>query len=175
MPIGMTYISSTTLTSTNTAIDLTSIPSTYTHLYLVGSLRGTENNSTLAFRINNDSANNYAIVQNYTYITSPGTGATRYTIGTTSQVRNNSGHVEDTTRLANLFGQFELYIMDYKSSSYKKSFIFKASHSLNTAQTSMSDVYGVWNDTSAINRITIKGDSGNNLNVGCSVHLYGLG
>jgi hypothetical protein len=174
MFIGMTFISSTTLTSTNTAIDLTSIPSTFTHLYAVGSIRGTENNSTLALRINNDSGNNYALVQNYSYITSPGTGASRYTIGSTSQIRNNAGHVEDTTRLANLFGQFELYIMDYKSTSYKKSYIFKASHSLNSAQTVMSDAYGVWNDASAVNRLTFKGDSGSNLNAGSSVHLYGL-
>jgi len=131
----MFLIQSITLSSANTSVDLTSIPSTFTHLYAVGSIRGVENNSTLALRMNNDSGNNYALVQNYTYITAPGTGASRYTIGSTSQIRNNAGHVEDTTRLANLFGQFELYIPDYASSSYAKSYIFKAVHSLNTAQT----------------------------------------
>jgi hypothetical protein len=170
----MFLIQSVTLSSVNTSVDLTSIPSTYTHLFAVGSIRGVENNSTLALRMNNDSANNYALVQNYTYITAPGTGASRYTIGSTSQIRNNAGHVEDTTRLANLFGQFELYIPDYASSSYTKSYIFKSVHSLNTSQTVMSDAYGVWNSTSPINRLTFKGDSGQNLNVGCSVHLYGI-
>jgi len=38
----------------------------------------------------------------------------------------------------------------------------------------MSDAYGVWNSTSPINRLTIKGDTGQNLNAGCSVHLYGI-
>jgi hypothetical protein len=174
MPNGMTLITSTTLGSANTSVDITSIPSTYKNLYVVGSIRGTENNSTLALRMNGDSGTNYAIVQNYTYITSPGTGSSRYSIGSTSQIRNNAGHVEDTTRLANLFGQFELYIVDYASTSYKKSFVFKASHSLNTAQTVMADLYGIWNSTSAINQLTFKGDGGSNLNAGSSVHVYGL-
>jgi hypothetical protein len=173
MPSGMTLIASTTLGSPNTAIDFSTISGSYRHLYVIGRIRGDENNSTLALRLNNDSGNNYALVQNYTYITSPGTGANRYTIGSTSQFRNNSAHVE-SVRTANLYGTFELYIMDYASSAYKKSIIFKAAHSLETAQTSISDVYGVWNSTSAVDRITIKGDGGSNLHANSSVHLYGI-
>lgn len=169
----MTLITSTTLGSVNTAIDIGSIPQTYKHLYAVGSIRGDENNSTLCLRINADTGTNYAQVQNYTYITAPGTGANRFTIASETQFKNNSGHVE-SVRTSNLFGQFELYIMDYASTAYKKSIVFKASHSLNSSQTSMSDVYGVWNSTSAVTQITFKGVSGNNLHANSSVHLYGI-
>lgn len=173
MPSGMTLIASTTLGASNTSIDFSSISASYRHLYLVGRIRGDENNSTLCVRLNNDSGTNYAMVQNYSYITSPGTGANRYTIGSETQFKNNSGHVE-SVRTANQFGTFELYIMDYASSAYKKSIIFKATHSIETSQTSISDLYGVWNSTSAVDRVTIKGVSGSNLHTNSSVHLYGI-
>lgn len=174
MPSGITLLASTTLSSAQSSIEFTSISGSYKHLWILATLRGTENNTTGALRLNSDTGTNYAQVQNYTYITAPGTGASRYTTGSQSQFRNNSGHVEDTTRSANLFGQIEIYIFNYAGTSYKKSVVTKNVHALDGSQTSMSDTYGIYNSASAITTVTIKGDSGSNLNAGSSAYLYGI-
>jgi hypothetical protein len=90
--------------------EFTSIPSTYKHLQMRCSIRGSNNNYQLV-RLNSDTANNYA----YHYIY--GTGSA---IGAGSVANTSSMGFTDTTNTASIFNGLIIDILDYTSTSKNK-------------------------------------------------------
>jgi hypothetical protein len=90
--------------------EFTSIPSTYKHLQIRCSIRGSNNNYQLV-RLNSDSASNYAY--HYMY----GTGSA---VGAGNVTSTSSMGFTDTTNSASIFNALIIDILDYASTSKNK-------------------------------------------------------
>lgn len=134
-------------------IDFSSIPSTYTDLKLLYSLRTSNNNGW----------------RDYVMVRFNGAGGTAYSYRWLAAYDSNntlssSGSSLDYQKVlccaandstTNIFGNGELYIPNYTSSNYKSS--SAADTATNNATTSymLSLNAGLWTGTSAINQITL--------------------
>ena len=157
------------LGSAQASIDFTSIPGTYTDLYL-----------TLSLRTTGGSAGGY---QTYIKLNGSGTGNSwRNLLGTgSSAVSQNS--TSDSTGLritmsssngdtASTFGNANLYFPNYSGSNNKSVSGDNVSENNGTAAT-QSITAGLWANSAAITTITIFGDA-TNLAAGSSATLFGV-
>ena len=145
-----------------TAIEFTSIPQSYTDLYIVASLRETGSSITTSLVFNNDSTNqsSYRLDGFSSSTVTSSTGTFRPVISYTS----------DT---ANTFGSLSIYISNYAGSNPKTLLIDSVSES-NSTTAYRRMMGGVWNDTSAITAINLEGVSGASLVEYGSATLYGI-
>jgi hypothetical protein len=153
-------------------IDFTSIPSTYTDLILVHSLRfssasGIQN---VNIRFNNDSGANYTqkmILANDGNVN---------TYVQTSAVYFNWNYAPGGTgsTTANAYNSTSLYIPNYANTSTSKPVSIDHVSEINsTTNYGLGFTSGVWNSTSAINRITITAPS-DTWTSASSAYLYGI-
>ena len=159
MPNTMIPIASSTVGAGGAAsIDFTSIPSTYTDLYLKLSLRTTD-----AQTIGPASLQFNGATTNYSSRELIGSGS-----AVSSQSRTNVssgmylGNGVGDTATASTFGNLEIYIPNYAGSSYKSVNVDNVGENNGTTAYA-TFITGLWSDTSAINRITVYG-LGTNLN-----------
>lgn len=151
------------------SIAFSSIPSTYTDLYLEVSLRGavagTWADNLIKF---NSSTSNFT--NKYIY----GNGATA---NPGSNAYSGSGGyfggAPGSTNTANTFSNGGIYIPNYAGSNYK------SYSSDNAAEANVTTAYlhliaGLWSDTSAINSITLVTDNGTNYAQYTTAYLYGI-
>jgi hypothetical protein len=153
------------LTGTQSVIDFTSIPSTYTDLLLVVSLRDNGSNVySLAYaKFNNTTANLKS-----RGVEGDGSSPTSYYNSTVLYI--NSANGNSTT--ANTFCNTQIYIPNYTSSNYKSVSVDGVME--NNATTSYSSLQaGLWSDTSVINQITLYSTTGSWVS-GSSAYLYGI-
>jgi hypothetical protein len=131
-------------------IDFTSIPSTYTDLCILLSLRNNRtgfDRSTTTMRLNADTGSNYSTRTVYAAdgsVGSDSTSGTYGTIGNSNSVNNN----------ANTFTPFTIYIPNYAGSN-AKSFSVEYAQESTTATWVVQMIAGLWNQTSAITSITL--------------------
>jgi hypothetical protein len=145
-------------------IEFTSIPSSYTDLFLVTSLRCT-----------NTSSNNVII----TFNGSSSSYTDRYLVGTGSAVASGTAtaiysRMVDSSFTANTFSNSSLYIPNYTSSNYKSTST-DAVEENNSTTALMGIAADLWSDTAAINKITLTPGSGGNIAQHSTAHLYGIG
>jgi len=173
----ITAIQTTTVPSGGaSAITFSSIPQTYTDLYIVCSLRSTYNSVTDSFtlRLNGDSGNNY----NYRGMRlgnggSAGTYA-QGTYGITEQF-----FMVDTLTSANntasTFSNIIIHIPNYTSSNQKAILMEGASegNSTTTDRSVRGQFAGKWNNTSAITTVRVAGYNGNLVEYSTAT-LYGM-
>jgi hypothetical protein len=163
-------IAKTVLTTTNTTITFSSIPSTYTDLLLVFSSAVTSTGSTGAYLMFNNE----------------GTGSTlgssrvlegRGSSGVTNSAGSGSVNYIDRCNVLNsttVFSNCEIYIPNYAGSTNKPINITTAVEG-NSAGT---DVYidaqaSLWRNTAAINRIDLQTSAGS-FQANSSFYLYGI-
>jgi hypothetical protein len=161
-----TLIKTVTVGSGGTsAIDFSSIPSTYTDLKLVISIRTSRTGSALdsvALKINN-------VVTNQTSRTLYGDGDTSYSIsGTEIQAIVNSNTV--TT---NAFNSGEFYLPNYAGST-QKSVSLESCQENNFAGGRTDMVAGLWNQTTAINQLSLYSVNSATILEHSSASLYGI-
>jgi hypothetical protein len=146
-------------------IDFTSIPSTYTDLLLKVSLR-------------TDDTGTYG----YAYIGFNGTAydsAVRYIQGSGSGVNSASestgyiGIVDANGATANTFSNNEIYIPNYAGST-NKSFSVDGTEENNATASYMHLLAGLWSNTAAINRVTLKNAGANKFVQYSTAYLYGV-
>lgn len=145
---GMTLISTTTLSGTQT--NLTSIPGTYKSLLLriTGSYGNTVGN--LSFRFNNDSTNPaYAVLKNSNY-------QTGYSISGLGGVLIDAHYCHNTSvGTANIV---ELYLPNYASTTTKKYTMIQGATRQNaTGNIDLGLFTAYWDNTSAVTQINILG------------------
>jgi hypothetical protein len=175
MPDTMTLISAITVGAGGaSSIDFTSIPSTYNDLYLKFSLRATNSSSARAEDSLLLAINNNTTGTNYT---------SRYLRGNGSSVGSGTvtsgysgcyiGEFNGSTSTANTFANGEMYIPDYLSSN-NKSFSIDIVQETN-GTTAYSHLMGnIWNQTSAITRLTFTDINSNTFAQYSSIYLYGI-
>jgi hypothetical protein len=146
MTTSWTAIASVTVGSGGSStIDFTSIPATYTDLFMQVSARNTTNNYWASIKFNNSTAN-------FRIITIQGTGSS------VSQNADNSGtyamNPVASTMTANTFGSGGFYVTNYAGST-NKAFSFDATQENNSTESYWGVSAGLWSNTAAINQITL--------------------
>jgi hypothetical protein len=152
-------------------ITFSSIPATYTDLYLVLSARFTSNNATdVGMRFNGDStAAIYSMRMLY------GTGSSAATASNSSSYLVWAAVSAGSSQTANTFGNAMIYIPNYAGSSNKSMTQDSVNENNATAATQMIGA-GLWSKTDAITSILLDGvaSSGGNFVQYTSATLYGI-
>ena len=158
MAAGNTYeaIASTTLTTTASSIDFTSISSAYTDLVLVCLIQ--DSGTASYIRVNNDSGSNYS--RNIVY--GSGTSAAGY--------RDSGTTIPAGGQASPNFAPQIFQFMNYSNTGTYKTVLYRQNEAGNFISAGVS----TWRSTSAINQITLYGASANSLQAGTQVSLYGI-
>lgn len=166
--MAVTKIQTVTLASATANIDFTSIPSSYTDLMLVASVREATSNDVVALvRFNGDASSAY------TTRNLQGNGSSSNSGGNTSPVTYADQIGEPSNYTASTFGSMTLYIPNYAGANAKS--FSGDSVSENNATASYQRIQtNLWNNTSAITRITLTTYSGANWAQYSSATLYGI-
>ena len=158
MPAGATYepIATTTLSSNQSTVTFSSIPSTYTDLVVIA-------NATLSTGVgfgiyfNSDTGSNYSFM----YVYGDGTNAAAGANATTTRINIGNGNATYST--------YKASIQDYANTTTHKTVI-----SSGGLATEYAIAYaGQWRSTSAINSITFQPASGT-INTGTTFTIYGI-
>ena len=162
----MTLIASSTVGSGGaTNIDFTSIPSTYSDLCVVTSLRDNGANvySIAEVKFNNSTSNLYS-----RGVEGNGAATTSYVNATTIYISSANG----ASSTSNTFSNSYIYIPNYTSSNYKSVSVDGVME--NNATTAYAALEaGLWSNTAAINQVTLYSLTGNWVQYS-TAYLYGV-
>jgi hypothetical protein len=150
------------LGSTQASITFSSIPQTFTDLYLVLSVRS-DGNADIGIKFNNSTSN-----FSNRYLFGNGSSASSGTV-----YGNYIGAAPQNTYTASTFGNFAVYIPNYAGST-AKSYSSDAVSENNATTAIQAITAGLWNVTDAINRIDLYQLNGSNLVQYSSATLYGI-
>jgi hypothetical protein len=164
----MTLIQHTELGSSQSSITFSSIPQTFTDLYLVFSLRGSLNNPQIGhfLTFNNDSGANYSSRRLV------GTGSAASSASESGSTSIYSGQAPAVTSTGSTFGNTSIYIPNY-TSSVAKSVSIEATRETNGTSIFMAIIAGLWSGTAAINRLDLVCEVAN-WEAYSSATLYGI-
>ena len=134
----------------SSSIGFTSIPQTYTDLFVVISDRATVNDVSLFIKFNGSSAG-------YAFRRLLGTGSSAMS---QSYAEPGGAFAENTNFTANTFGNHSIYIPNYKSSTNKPWVSDTVTE--NNASGSYAGIFaGLWSNTAAITQVTLSVNGGN--------------
>ena len=160
----MELIQTVTVGSGGTAnITFSSIPATFTDLFLVYSLRVNTTNGGLRIRVNGSTA---SLSTRLLY----GNGTTTASGTDTTYI----GTVNNSNQTSNTFGSGSLYIPNYANTSYAKSFSAEMVDETNATTATQWVTAGLYNSTTAISGIELFGDGAGNFLQYSSASLYGI-
>lgn len=157
----MQLIETQTLGSSQAAITFSSIPATFTDLFLQASVRSTNGDDNLYFKFNNTTSNT-----SWRNLLGYGTG----TLSQSGSGYLLAGGVRSNT--ASTFTNIGVYIPNYAASVAKSASVDSTSEE-NSSTGYQFLVANLWNDTTAINRIDFYLQGGS-LTQYSSVSLYGI-
>ena len=163
MPAGATYdsIASTTLSSTQSTIDFTSISGSYTDLVLVvTSISST--GGDVWVRVNDDTASNYSYTVLYANTSS--TGSANDNNVANGLITDYYGSVENAN---NQLAVIQFY--SYANTSTFKTILSRA----NRANNGVDLICSMWRSTSAITKLTLR-FTGASFGIGTTATLYGI-
>jgi hypothetical protein len=161
----MKLIESKTLTANAANIVFTSIPQTFTDLYLLASIRSSvsQADDTLDLMFNGSDSDR-------TVIAVYGTGSASSSGLTTNQW---DGWATAGNTTSNNFSNISYHISNYTSSN-PKSYLIDSTAENNATFSLMAFVGGVWAGTNPVNSLTIRSHQGGSLITGSSISLYGI-
>ena len=147
-------IESQTLGSATATVTFSSIPATYTDLFVMVSCPGTSTGGDWVMSVNNDSGTNYS----RTYLFGTGSAA-------------GSGRSTNTTAFAlgggRTDGWCKINIQDYSNTTTYKTLLW----TIGSAGTDIAPMAGLWRNTAAINRIDFINAT---YPAGSTFRLYGI-
>ena len=164
-------IDHTELTGATASWDVTSISSSYDHLYGVVSARSddTGDHDQCSLILNNDSGSTYTYM---TVIAFTDSVSSAYSTGNTSFYQY---YVPATDAVADYFGTFTFWIPDYSNTTHYKNLIGQGTFPNNSTanyEWVLASGTGAWADTSAVDQITLS--CGNNFVQYSTFTLYGI-
>ena len=152
-------IASTTLGSDAASHIFSSIPSTYTDLVLVASIKGTTNDQIIRVRFNSDTGSNYSTTSLI------GTGSSAVSQRQTTQTSIRIAHVNSNSN----FDPHIVSINNYANTTTYKSTLARE----NSVTVGVSATVGLWRSTSAVTSIEIFREN-SNMVTGSTLTLYGI-
>ena len=165
-------IATTYLEADAASVTFTGIPATYEHLQLRFTVRGDRTNSTTSteVRLNGDTGTNYSGQTSY------GTGSNKYAFTSTGTTYlGYSGHLVTPagTRPATNYAHCVVDILDYANTNKNTTVLFNWYINQGTyGQIGTSS--GLWDNTAAVNAISLAQNSTYNVVRGSEFTLYGL-
>jgi hypothetical protein len=163
MAAGNTYeaIATTTLGSDTASVTLSSIPSTYTDLICLITVKASAD-SYFFYRVNSDSGSNYSDTQ----LVGNGTSAS------STRNANQTGIQLASTAVMNKvdFSPFIIQINNYSNTTTYKTFLTRA----NNLGIDVFVSSGLWRSTAAINSITFTKNNAASYSAGSTFTLYGI-
>ena len=149
-----------------------SIPSTYDHLLIKGSVRtaASYNSTYLKFQVGNsgiDTGTNYS--ETYLYA-----GASPASSRLTSQSQIKYTLIPGATATSNTFGSLSIWIPHYANTANYKQFVMDSVAENNVTTPALSLVAGLWQSTSAITDLKLVQWAGSNLDQYSTITLYGI-
>lgn len=167
MPNTMTLIASSTVGAGGAAnIDFTSIPATFTDLCVKASAREeSASNTELRMRINGNTSSVYSTLE----LRGTGSAVSSFTLSGTFAV---AGRQNTNASTGSTFGNFEVYLPNYLSSS-NKSFSADSVTENNATLAYTSFVAGLFSDTTAITSLSFFCEAGD-LAEYSTFYLYGV-
>ncbi len=167
----LTQIYDNLLVAAAANFDITSIPGSYNHLWLILYLRGTKSATSVQPRLtfNNDTGTNYDSQKQYA---SAGTGGAGGTIGQAYiDLTDASAASSDTGAVSAI----EALIPQYAGTTFHKTVTGKGFNprAYSSGNEYVMNTGGLWKNTAAITRITVTPDS-NNWDAGSRATLYGM-
>jgi hypothetical protein len=179
MPTTYVAIAKTLLTGSQASVTFSSIPSTYTDLVVVFSVRGdatyeANNGDAMAMRINGSSTAQYSV----TYLTGQGssTGSGRRSTGNADSFIRIYGGVNANSSTANTFSSGEIYLPNYAESTNKPISTTATTEINSTTGNTIYAEAQLWSNTSAINSLefTYTYNASSRFVSGSSFYLYGI-
>ena len=166
--MSMTLIQHIALGSAQTSITFSSIPQTFTDLYLVLSARADSNQGV----------NNWfecAVLPNNssTGITVRNLFGVGSSTGSNDDVRFSGGMIAGAATTSNTFGNNAIYFPNYRS-SVNKSWSVDSVYENNGTQAFQTIVAGLWANTAAITSLVLDPRDSGNFVTGTSATLYGI-
>ena len=150
-----------TLGSSSASVTFSSIPATYTDLYIVIEAKNLTGNSDVLMRFNSDSGSNYSAT------ILGGDGSSAYSArrtNSTSVILNYFDFLNSSTAT-----QFNVNIQNYSNATTYKTAILRA----NRADQATEAVVGLWRNTAAITQIDLT-PSSSSFAAGSTFSLYGI-
>jgi len=163
-------ISSQVLGSSTASVTFSSIPQTYTDLVLRISARSDYSSVLEQFKItfNGDSSAIYS----YTYLRGNGAAASS-SQDLTNTYALGAGGADGNTSTASTFGNAEIYLPNYTSTTSKPLSFFGANET-NATNAYLTASANLYRNTTAISSILIAPAAGSNWLTNSSFYLYGL-
>ena len=159
----MTLIETKTLTSSQSAIEFTSIPQNGTDLLITNSLRTSDNTLAGIFiRFN-------GITTDYLRINLIGDGSTAYSFGPATDGEAGVSSLNNWT--SNTFGNGQIYIPNYTGST-NKTWSVEAVNENNATRADQYLVAGLWSNTAAITSLSLIPLNSANFVSGSTISLY---
>lgn len=152
------------------AATFTSIPSTYKHLQIRYTGRGSSNIQQVNVQFNGDTASNYSFHGIEAY-----TNGTPGAFGYANQQYILAGYLTSSTAAANAFGAGIVDVLDYASTNKYKTVRGFSQYVNSGSDNSIQVNSGNWRSTSAITSLTLYLTGGaQNWVTGSRVSLYGI-
>lgn len=164
MPMTYEPINTTTLTTTTTTVTFSSIPSTYTDLVVVCSIRTTGANYQPILRFNTDSGSNYSS----TTVWGDGSSA-----GSNRHTNQNGIYANPGSGIgtAGEFMPWIINVMNYANTSVNKTTVAR----FNNAASVVNGGVGLWRNNAAINSLSLVAEAGSNdFQSGSTFTIYGI-
>lgn len=161
MAVTYTPIATNTLTSATASVTFSSIPSTYTDLYVVCSVLAGTGGTAVYVQYNSDTATNYSHIILY----ANGSSAA-------SERQNNNKYIRVGGRYglsATIPTICKINVMNYANTTTYKTLVSRGDLPSSELETTV----GCWRSTSAINSVSIVADGGT-FAIGSSFSLYGI-
>lgn len=167
--VGMVKLASTVLTADGAMSII--VPTTSTHLKLIGSLRvatGTANVENLYVQLNGDTGINY-------FFQTLNGNDSAVTAGSASGTKLNTCVVAGNAAGALEFTSFEITIPDYAQTMRRKHVQGVSVSGVGPTSAFFARVGGgLWNSTAAVSKITLIPDTGTTFSAGSRLDAYGL-
>jgi len=165
-------ISKTILTSSASTITLSSIPQTYTDLVVLCSLRSTYPGvytNWVTMRVNNDGTQLYSM----TYVASSAGTTSSSRFASASVSRGYPFYIDSDLNTANTFGNGEIYIPNYTSSTAKQISSTGVAEVNDTTHEWLMGSANLYTGTSAITSLVFFSNGGS-FDAGSRIDLYGI-
>jgi hypothetical protein len=173
MPATYQLISSNVLTSNQSSVTFSTIPSTYTDLVIQASLR-TDASGVVYDSINLTMNGSSSAVYSRTYIRGTGAAATSANGSNNTFFTSDRIGVNGATATSSTFGTLELYILSYTASQNKPFGLVGAGETNLASTVYLGASAGLWRDNSTITSLTFVPQTGTAFVSGSSFYLYGI-
>lgn len=168
MPATYEPIASTTLSSSNTTVTFSSIPSTYTDLRIVAFIKCDNTSCLVGLRFNNSSGS--ATTYSTNFLEGDGQGGVAATNDSSSNYADMGRSNSSTSYTSSHYAD----VINYASGSVFKSVLISSSPNARSGTVRLMTNNAIWRDTTAINRVDILIIGSGQFISGSTFTIYGI-